>query len=375
MTSDATGVAYGGPDRQCFGAMSGNDRRQARFVEPSARRPIEVSAAIGAMIVAIAERRGVAPGELVAASGFDPKTGTDPDARIPIEVEQVLWREAAARAQDDAFGVHAAELVQPGAFDVLDYAIRTAPTLRVSLERLVRYNRLVHDVAIWSLVSRGPVLRVEHTFCVDTVVQQRHSAEFTIASIVTIGAQIAGVPVRPLAVGFRHARPAADAANAELARVFGVTPRFLQPVNFIELDASFVERENPKADPALSRVIERHAEALLAARPPATSTTADRVRRLVAETIGAGELTLATIAKALKTSERSLQRHLADEGTSFDGVLDEVRRDLALRYLADPKIAVAEVAYLLGYSEPSPFHRAFKRWTGKTPTEMRRHAA
>lgn len=74
-------------------------------------------------------------------------------------------------------------------------------------------------------------------------------------------------------------------------------------------------------------------------------------------------------------SERSLQRRLSDDGVTFDAVLDAVRRDLALRYLADPKIAVAEVAYLLGYSEPSPFHRAFKRWTGKTPTEARRHAA
>lgn len=336
---------------------------------------IEVSAAIGAMIVAIAQARGVDPAALIAASGFDPQTGTDPDARIPIEVEQLLWREAAARANDEAFGIHAAELVQPGAFDVLDYAVRTAPTLRASLERLVRYNRLVHDVAVWSLVPNGAALRIEHTFRVDAVRQHRHSAEFTLASIVTIGEQIGGAPVRPLAVGFRHAKPASDFANAEFERLFGVAPSFLQPVNYLELDMGIVDRRNPKSDPALSRVIERHAESLLAARPEPTSTTADRVRHLVTGAIGEGEICLAGIAAKLKMSERSLQRRLADEETTFDALLDTIRRDLALRYLADPKIAIAEIAYLLGYSEPSPFHRAFKRWTGQTPAEARRRAA
>jgi AraC-like DNA-binding protein len=70
-------------------------------------------------------------------------------------------------------------------------------------------------------------------------------------------------------------------------------------------------------------------------------------------------------------SDRTLQRRLAAEHTTFDALLDEIRHQLALRYLADPKIAVSEVAYLLGYSEPSPFHRAFRRWTGATPGEIR----
>lgn len=336
---------------------------------------IEVSAGLGTMVVAIAQACGVDAAGLLAASGFDPKVSGNPDARIPFEMEQVLWREAAARANDEAFGIHAAELVQPGAFDVLDYAVRTAPTLRSSLERLVRYNRLVHDVAEWSLVARGDIVRIEHTLRVGGVVQNRHGAEFTIATLVTIGGQIAGVPVRPRAVGFRHARPSSTEANAELRRLFGVEPEFLEQVNFIELDAAFVDRKNPKADAALSRVIERHAESLLAARPEPTLSTADRVRRILAGALGKGELTLGAVAQEMKSSERSVQRKLAEEGLTFDALLDETRLDLALRYLADPKIAIAEVAYLLGYSEPSPFHRAFKRWTGKTPTEARKQAA
>jgi AraC-like DNA-binding protein len=336
---------------------------------------LEVSAGIGALVVAIAAQRGVDTSALIAATGFEPKSASDADARIPLEMEHALWRTAAMLARDEAFGVHAAELVKPGMFDVLDYAVRTAPTLRQSLERLVRYNRLVHDAAVWALVPRGDVLRVEHTFRVGGIVQDRHAAEFTLCSLVTIGSQLADVPLRPRAVGFRHPKSAGPEAHAELTRLFGVEPQFLQPVNYVELDNAVVERENPKADPSLSRLVERHAEALLAARPEPSLSTSERVQHVLATTLGEGEITLADVARKLKLSERSLQRRLSDEGATFDALLDRTRRDLALRYLADPKIAVAEVAFLLGYSEPSPFHRAFKRWTGKTPSEMRKHAA
>ncbi len=145
-------------------------------------------------------------------------------------------------------------------------------------------------------------------------------------------------------------------------------------MNAVTISSEHVDAPVPSADPALSRVIERHAEELLAKLPQRTERTTDRVQHLLSRALGEGEVTLAAMARRLRMSERSLQRKLADEDASFDALLDAMRRDLALRYLADPKIGIAEVAYLLGYSEPCPFHRAFKRWTGSTPSEAR-HAA
>ena len=318
--------------------------------------------------------RGVDRDELLALTGFDPGLAADPDARISLGLEERLWNEGARLAGDDAFGLHAAELVRPGMFDVLDYAIRTAPTLRASLERLARYNRLLHDVAVFTLAPKGAALRVEHAFRLARGSQGRHSAEFTLASLMVGGAQILGEPFSALAVEFPHAAPAASLVD-EHRRIFGVTPRFSRTCNALELDASLLDRPVPRADPALSRVLERHAEAMLAALPPLAETTGERVKRTLATTLGEGTPTLLGVAQALKLSERSLQRRLADEGVTFEGLLDELRHELALRYLADRKIAVAEVAYLLGYSEPSPFHRAFKRWTGLTPSEARAQAA
>ncbi len=334
---------------------------------------IAVSASIGRAILRSAAALGADPTELSAKTGFDPASASDPDAKIPLALETALWNEGARLSGDDAFGLHAAERVEPGAFDVLDYAVRTAPTFRAALERLARYNRLVHDAAVFTLRESGPSLRVEHGFGNDPQAPCRHAAEFTLACIVVIGGALLGRPLRPLAVEFAHAEPSA-AALAEHRRLFGVAPRFSAPVNALELELTLVNSALGGADPALSRVIERHAEALLAALPPASETTGRRVWHLLSRLLGEGTPSLSEVASRLKMSERSLQRKLADEGQSFEGILDDVRRKLALRYLADPKLAVAEVAYLLGYSEPSPFHRAFKRWTGKTPNEARAQA-
>ncbi|HET9987214.1 MAG TPA: AraC family transcriptional regulator, partial [Kofleriaceae bacterium] len=285
--------------------------------------------------------------------------------------EEQLWNEAADRSGDPDFGLHAAEAVRPGMFDVLDYVTRTAPTARAALERLARYNRLEHDVAVFSIIDAPDVTRVEHAFRVVDV-QCRHSAEFTLACLVVVGSQITGRPLRARAVEFRHAAPE---RTREHARIFGATPTFGAKVNAIDLDPAALARPVPTADPMLSKVIERHAEALLAALPVQAEKTIDRVRAMLAVALREGPPSLADIAEQLHMSERSLQRRLAEEDATFDTVLDDLRHSLSLRYLAERQIAISEVAYLVGYSEPSAFHRAFKRWTGSTPTELRRRVA
>lgn len=359
MTEDATGALPPGGSRGMSPCVPG----------------FEVSASIGALVVAVATARGASRAALLDGTGFDPALAASPDARIPLEVELTLWRRAAEATGDDAFGLHAAAVLRPGTFDVLDYAVRTAPTLHAALTRLARYNRLVHDVAVWSVEERGDAVVLQHGFSVPGLAQERQAAEFTMASIVTIGSDMNGDRVRPRTVAFHHARPTKVTTLEAHREVFGVEPAFGRPHNGMEFDLALCRRPLPAADPSLSNVLERHAEALLAARPAPPSTTGERVRQILAAALGEGEVSLADVARRLKSSERSVQRRLADEGVTFDAILDEVRRDLALSYLADPKIAVAEVAYLLGYSEPSPFHRAFKRWTGKTPTEARRRVA
>lgn len=218
---------------------------------------VELAASVGAVIVHAATVRGVSAEELRRITGFELSLAADPDARISLALETQLWDEAARLADDDAIGLHAAELVQTGAFDAMDYAIRTAPTFGAAIERLLRYNRLVHDAAVYTLQRTADAVRVEHSFHNTTAEQSRHSAEFTLGAFVVIGSQILGSPLRPTQVEFRTAAPARRETLLEHRRVFGLEPQFSRPVNAIELAGAELERPLVSADPALSRLVER----------------------------------------------------------------------------------------------------------------------
>lgn len=324
------------------------------------------------MIVDAAAARGVAADGLMAAAGFDAAWLDDPDARMPLAVETRLWDEAVRRSGDAAFGLHAAAAIRPGMFQVLDYAVRTAPDLGTALQRLARYNRLLHDVATFDIQAQGAVVRITHRLAAPNARPSRHAVEFTLASLVVVASQIGATPVRAAAVEFAHE---AVGGVEDYRAVFGVTPRFGAPQSCLALDAAMLQRPVPAADAELSRIVTAHADSLLERLGPATASWSDRVRRALLQGLDGERATLPAVARQLGLSERSLQRRLRDEGTGFVPLLDAVRRELALRWVSEGRLALGEVAYLLGFSEPSAFHRAFRRWTGVTPQAMRRGAA
>lgn len=340
------------------------------MVPPGAPAP-RVSARIASVVVRRLQALGVGADDVLRSVGLPPGTiagaDSDADARIPLPLEESLWAAAAEAAGDPLFGLHAAESVRAGGFDVLDYVVRTAPTLRASLERLARYNRLLHDAAAFTLVPGPSVLRVEHGLGTPARPASPQAAEFTLASLVVVGRQL--LPrLRIAQVQFAH-----DALGpvAEYQRVFGIAPRFGTSGNALSFPAGLMDLALPAADPVLSRIVTAHAEQALAALPPVDESLAVQVRRLVAARLPAGPPPLEQVARELHLTGRSLQRRLKAQGQGYAGLVDEVRRELALRYVADRRLALGEVAYLLGFSEPSAFHRAFRRWTGATPAAFR----
>lgn len=330
---------------------------------------VRVSSRVARIILAAAEALGADPEALRREVGLD---GADLDAAdgwIGLEQENALWDAAARATGTEAFGVRAAVLMERGAFGVLEYALRASPDLRSAVARLVRYNRLTHEVATFSLVEQGDEARLVHGFRGEPAGPSRQAAEFTLACAVLMTAALLGRDWRPRAVRFTHAPPA-DPTWHEA--VLGVV-RFDADANEMVFDRADLDAPLVEADPALASVLDRHAEMLLASLPPAGDLL-QRVRAAIAETLRDGEPTLDRVADRLGASPRTLQRHLADHDTSFQELVEGLRRGLAERYLADRSVAIAEVAFLLGYSEPSAFHRAFKRWTGRTPGAWRREA-
>ena len=195
----------------------------------------------------------------------------------------------------------------------------------------------------------------------------RHTAEFLIAAGVRTGRLVTGVDWCPREVRFVHHRPA---TTAEHERFFRAPVRFATGENALILADSTLCLPCVAADPALASLLDRYAHEHMPT-DASRETISDRVRSLLVASLRDGEPSASAVAARMKMSVRTLNRSLAADGTTYRRLLDQLRRDIASRSLADPHSSIAEVAFLLGFAESSAFYRAFRRWTGQTPAEYR----
>jgi AraC-like DNA-binding protein len=192
--------------------------------------------------------------------------------------------------------------------------------------------------------------------------------DFGFASLMNIARKATAQSIMPTRVSFQHPAPKRTASYREW---FGEHVTFDAPHDEISFTRADLERPLVSADPTLRDVLEAHARVLLERLPDEQAKTAQRVRHAIADQLRAGAPSLESVADSLGLPSRTLQRRLRDEGTRFDALLDEVRQELAKRYLRDDRISIQEAAFLLGFADVASFHRAFVRWTGKTPAKFR----
>lgn len=310
--------------------------------------------------------RGHNSAAFLIAQGVDPMMFRDPEARLPHAVAAPLWPAASRLTNDPDLGLHVAEGVQPGNYGVLDYAVRTSENLGVGLQRLAQYTRFLHDIAEIKLTVQRDRAVLSHSIPVPGGLP-RPIAEYIVATWLVTFRQAIGVNWAPLQVHFQHAAPD---NTSEHQRIFGCIPGFEHDRNELVFSRDLLAIPMAKADATLQKILEAQVVAVIQKLPRGEATT-DAVRRLLAAELGEGQPTLEQIAPRLHMSARTLHRRLEDEGTSFRQVLTEVRRELAARHLSERQLAIGEIAFLLGFSEPSAFHRAFKRWTGHAPLAYR----
>lgn len=295
----------------------------------------------------------------------------DPDIRVPDDTAREAWRLATAITGDPALGVHLAEGLPRGALDLVEYAFRSSPTLAVGLARLVRYGRLLND-RLGGRVLRTPseVRVVLGDPTLPAVYPQR--AESSLALVLRLARESTTPSLTPIDICFLHEAPLDP---TEHRRFFRGPVRWSAGVNAIAFTPTDVDRPLASADEALALIVRRRLDKLLAEADRSGETSvAARVRRVLLDAFGQGGMSAARVSRVLGMSERSLSRRLLEERTSFRGVLERARGEIAASLLREGGASVAEVAFFLGYSEPAAFHRAFKRWTGQTPAEYRRRA-
>ena len=306
------------------------------------------------------------PKRLLAEVGLDESALHDPDAGVPMGVGLALLARGVEATGDANLGLHLAQHADPGSFDVHFYAMVSSPTLGAAFERLCRYQRLIHETTRVELTVEGEHATLRHRMP-GGMAAPRQTAEFLIAAWVRAGRMATASSWAPSEVRFAHAAPAKVREHEEF---FGAPVRFAAGENSLRMPAAHLATPCVRADPALLAVLDRYATDRLE-RAPRADRFADRARAVLAEELRGGGPSATALASRLKMSVRTLNRSLAAEGTTYRKLLDQLRAESAQHHLADGRVSIAEVAFLLGFSELSAFYRAFKRWTGRTPAEVR----
>lgn len=319
------------------------------------------------------QRQGVAPEVLLAHAQLTPEVLAQRDQRVAASAYLALLGEGVRLSGDDCLGLHLGEAVRPGYYGVLGYLIMSCATLADALHRQARYAALVGNLGVVGLDDEPsrpdcePL--VAHSWQPLLPQQQRQVSEETLAGWVSFGRWISGLDIAPTEVRFQHPAPA---DTSEHQRIFRCPVLFDQADNALIFPKRLLGVPLGQADAQVQGTLDAYADRLLGELKQGHHVL-DQARMQLARQLPEQGSDLEAIASALALSPRTLQRRLREAGLSFSQLVDETRQQLALHYLRDPALELAEIAFLVGFSEPGSLARAFRRWTGTSPGEYRRH--
>ena len=327
-----------------------------------------VSARAVSTIISAAVAAGVPQDVLIRVAGLTEIDVRDPDARVATTAEIAIWQLITRQVHDPGFGVRGGSAFLVRDAGLLGYVVTFTPTLRRALAAMARYIHIFSQAVTIQLKDAHVSIHSVFTPGPEAV---PFAQDYRAAAVVKAAREITGVDIVPAEVHFAYAQPRGILAHREF---------FRSPLHFGSQVARVVFREadlrlpTARGDPDLARYLGNYADQVLASLVHG-ETLRHRVRAVVWSESAVGKITLGDVAAKLGMTPRTLQRQLRAEGTSLQREVQEVRKTVSIAALKNPDVAVDDVAFLLGYAEPSAFYRSFKRWTGRTPQEFRRLAA
>ncbi len=318
----------------------------------------------------ILERHHIDPASVFKNVQLNPNLMYKPGARHPLNKVADLWEEMEKMIKDPCFGLTAAECWHPSNFGTMGYAMLMSTSLRVALERLIRFNRVIEDINFGKLHedrSAGTL-----TFTLSNIEGTSFSPAREDAALAWLVSSLRVNYQNPVAfasVNFTHPAPVCSGKYYEF---FKSHVNFDSPIASLTLSLEDVDRILPSANEELAVFNDQLMTTYLAALDKEDLLT--QVKKIIIEHLPSGNATVDVVAAELYYSSRNFQRALQQEGTTFTALLNESRMALATRYVKDDKVDLTDLAFLLGFSELSTFSRSFKRWTGKSPTQYRKAA-
>lgn len=317
-------------------------------------------------LLAAAARTGRSLAELAASVRVSLSAIGDVTARVPHSTAIAVWEAMASASEDAAFGVFAAELVGAAPFDIIDLALAHTADVGTMVRQFLRYQALFHEANDARAELRAELVTLSHRFRGD-LPRSRHFTEFLLAVWATKLRRATGRRELLTEVRLRDATPR---DMSPLARAFAAPLRIGAEEDALVFPRDVLELPVQGADAGLARTLLPQLDSELRGRGGEAAFVAE-LRAHVQALLGEGDALAEPVARALGTSERTMQRRLRQAGTGFRDVVDEVRREAALAELGRGTATVTDIAFKLGFSDLSAFSRAFRRWTGTSPSEYR----
>ena len=311
---------------------------------------------------------GIDPEPLFREMSMNPELMKRPGGRYRLDSIDNLWRKACKIIDDPCFGLKAAELWHPSNFGALGYSMLASNTLRTALERVERYHRFLSDELFIKLNETEEGLTYTLIFNQEKRnIPERNDAILAVTMSMCRMNYIEDLA--PVSVTLTHPKPSCSARFYEYFRSPVV---FEAPANSLTLPIEAVDKNLPGSNPQLAELNDQVMIEYLTQLDQ--GHIIQKVKAVIIDQLPSGNVTDESVARELYMSSRKLQRQLRSDDTTFTTLLNEIRQDLAQRYLREQDISLTEIAFLLGFSESSAFSRAFKRWMGVSPSEYRKAA-
>jgi AraC-like DNA-binding protein len=322
-------------------------------------------------LIEVVERAGVPRLEFLKAVGLSEERLSNGDERCSLQEFDVIQRAALDMTEDETLGFRLAEHASQAAFAVVGNLVSLAPTLRDALELVSQFGGLLFGETHERIEECIDLARIRHDFPRSSPRVDRMHTEFSVTGLYRMVATFAGPGARISGAYFEHAAPA---HHAEYRRIFEGAERFNQSFTGIEFPRKLLDVRQLHHDPRLFALL--HAEArrsidTVERRP----THTERLKRYLSSRPACRIPNMVVVARELGMSVRSLRRRLAEEGVSYRALVQATLEEAAIQALQTPGRSVQEAAVATGFSDSTAFHRAFKQWTGVTPTQFQRRTA
>jgi len=314
-------------------------------------------------IVRVLTRHQVDPAPIFRAAGLDPDAHRDPNKRVPVASARKLWARCVRATNDPCIGFEVGMAIVPTNLHAVGYAWMASRTLHEGLERIARYFRVISTAARVRIETSGDevCLTLE-----SDAAWPREGLDGYSTAIVALCRAVAHDEFAPRRIDMVCPEPP---CAPELARYFACPIRYRAELQRHVFDPASLDAPLPRQNAAMAQASDEVALRYIAHMD--REDVINQAKVGIIDMLSNGEPNRGALAERLHMSERTLTRRLDDKNLTFRALLDGVRRELALGYVAQSDYSVTEITYLLGFSDLSNFARSFRRWTGRSPSQYR----